>query len=65
LGALDTFEKESTRPISPLLKRNYDRAEKYTHGVLGNAMFEMRFAEGQKMSLDEGLDVAQKIIEEM
>jgi tetratricopeptide (TPR) repeat protein len=65
LGALDTFAKESTRPVSPLLKRNYDRAEKHTRNVLDNAVFEMRFAEGQKMSLDEGLDVAQKIIEEM
>jgi hypothetical protein len=33
--------------------------------VLGDAAFNAAFAEGQKMSSDEGLDLALKTIEEM
>ena len=40
-------------------------AEAHARKVLGDAAFEVAFAEGQKMSLDEGLDLALKTVEEM
>lgn len=65
LGALHEFEKESARPIAPLLKRNYDRAEVHTRKVLGDEAFESNFAEGQKVSLDKALELAGRTVEEM
>jgi tetratricopeptide (TPR) repeat protein len=65
LGALHEFERESARPIAPLLKRNYDRAEKHTRQVVGDEVFESNFDEGQKLSLDEALDMARGTVEEM
>ncbi len=41
-------------------------AEAHARKVLGDAAFEVAFAEGQKKSLlDEGLDLALKTVEEM
>ena len=65
LGALHEFERESARPIAPLLKRNYDRAEGHTRKVLGDEVFEINLAEGQKLSLDEALELAGRIVEEI
>jgi non-specific serine/threonine protein kinase len=65
LGALHEFERESARPIAPLLKRNYDRAEAYARMTLGDQTFETAFAEGQKISLDQALELARKILEEL
>jgi len=65
LGALNRSEGESTRPVHPLWKRYYDRAETHTRQVLGNEAFESIFADGQEISLDQALDLALKTVEEM
>jgi predicted ATPase/tetratricopeptide (TPR) repeat protein/DNA-binding XRE family transcriptional regulator len=65
MGVVDTYERESEFPLKPLEKRYWDRAEAHACRILGDAAFEAAFAEGQKMSLDEGLDLALKAIEEM
>ena len=65
LGAIDNFQRETERPIYPLSKRYYNRAEACIRESLGDAAFESAFAEGQKMSLDEALDLALKTVEEM
>ena len=66
LGIIDNSRREMDDPMDPLFKRNYyDRAEAHARTVLGDAAFESAFAEGQKMSLDEALDLALKTVEEM
>jgi len=64
LGAIDNLQVED-EPIYPLLKRYYDRAETHAREKLGDAAFESTFAGGQRMSLDEALDLALKTVEEM
>jgi len=66
LGAIDSSCREMDDRISPLFKRIYhDRAETHARKSLGDATFESAFAEGQKMSMDEALDLALKTVEEM
>ena len=65
LGALDNSQKDGENPIAPLNKRYYNHAEVHAREKLGDAAFESAFAEGQKMSLDEALDLALKTVEEM
>lgn len=55
----------SAPPTNPLWKRDYDRIETHARGVLGDVSFDSAFAGGQKMSLDEGLDLALKMVEGM
>ena len=61
LGAIDN----STTSIHPLWKRHYDRAETHARKLLGSKAFESAFVDGQKMSLDEALDLALKTVDEM
>jgi tetratricopeptide (TPR) repeat protein len=61
LGAIATYEN----PVSSVAKRYCIRAEQYIREMLGNGVFESAFAEGQKMSLDEALDLALKTVERM
>jgi predicted ATPase/DNA-binding XRE family transcriptional regulator len=65
LGTIDHWQREHKRPTHPLWKRYYDRA--VTHGLdtLGNVAFEAAFAEGQKMSLDDALNLALKTVDGM
>jgi predicted ATPase/DNA-binding SARP family transcriptional activator len=65
LAAIHAFERESECPIPPLEKRYYDQAETRTRGVLGNAAFDSIFAERQRISIDEALDLTMSIVEEM
>jgi tetratricopeptide (TPR) repeat protein len=67
LGAIEHSQREheNERPTHPLWKRYYERAVLHTLDALGNAAFEATFATGQKMSLDEGLDLALKTVDEM
>ena len=66
LGAIHSSCSEMDDRISPLIKRiYYDRAETHARKALGDAAFESAFAEGQKMSVDEALDLALKTVEEM
>jgi predicted ATPase/DNA-binding XRE family transcriptional regulator len=66
LGVIYTAEREhGSSIIGPLEKHYYNHAESYSREKLGNSAFEAAFAKGQKMSLDEGLDLALKTVEEM
>jgi len=65
LGALANSEKNIEIPINPLNRRYYNRTEARVREQLGNVAFESAFAEGQKMSLDEALDLALSSVEEM
>jgi predicted ATPase/TolA-binding protein len=65
LGALDNSQKDDENPIEPFNKRYYNHAEARTREKLGDVAFKSAFAEGQKMSLDEALDLALKTVEEM
>lgn len=64
LGALDSSRSECARPITPLNLRYYRRAETRARHALGDEGFASAFTEGQKMSLDEALDLALKTVEE-
>jgi predicted ATPase/DNA-binding XRE family transcriptional regulator len=63
LGAVNFSQHE--RPITPLMMLNYNRAATRAREKLGDAAFELAFAEGQKMSLYEALDLALKIVKEI
>jgi predicted ATPase/DNA-binding XRE family transcriptional regulator len=65
LGIIDNHEKRFDLVRTPVEKRYCLRAEAYARQILGNAAFESTFAEGQKMSLDEALDLALRTVEEM
>jgi predicted ATPase len=65
LGVIDHYGKADDFPFTPIDKRNGEPAEVHAREVLGDAAFESAFAEGQKMTLDEALDLALKTVEEM
>jgi predicted ATPase/DNA-binding XRE family transcriptional regulator len=65
LGIISKYDNEAVFRFSPIEKRYCNRAESYARKTLGNATFESAFVEGQKMTLDEGLDLAWKTVEEM
>jgi tetratricopeptide (TPR) repeat protein len=65
LGTLSNSQSETTPAIDPLLQRFYDGAEVHTRQLLGDEAFESVFAEGEKLSLDEAIDVVSKMVEEM
>jgi predicted ATPase/class 3 adenylate cyclase len=64
LGALHHCQRETDLPMDLIAKRFYDRAEAHTRQALSSEQFENAFAEGQKLSLDEALDLALKRVEE-
>jgi tetratricopeptide (TPR) repeat protein len=71
LGAINSFMKGFDTPIESLsmmeaLFQHYClRAEAQARESLGEVAFESALAEGQKMSLDEALDLALKTVEDM
>ncbi len=66
MGVIDNPHREMEYLMDPLFKRiYYDRAEAHARKVLGDTVFESAFVEGQKMSVDEALDLALKTVEEM
>jgi non-specific serine/threonine protein kinase len=65
LGAIDNYEKVYDVPRHPLKKRYCDRVEAHVRKLLGEPTFDFAFREGQKMSLDEGLNLALKTVEEI
>lgn len=65
LGVIDSYERRSDDRFRPVEQRYYARAHANIRNALSNAIFESAFAEGQKMSLDEALDLALKTVEEM
>jgi predicted ATPase/DNA-binding XRE family transcriptional regulator len=65
LGALDISQKKLPWRPHPLIKRYLVRAKANASNSLGKKEFESAFAQGQKMSLDETLDLALKTVGEM
>jgi len=65
LGAITIARKQGIYNTGPLLQHYYDRAETYAREHLSDTAFESPFAEGQKMSLDDALDLALRTVEEM
>jgi predicted ATPase/DNA-binding XRE family transcriptional regulator len=63
LGVIHDYEKEAHFPFAAREKRYCIRAEAHARKVLEKAAFEAAFAQGQTMSLDEGLDLALKMVE--
>jgi predicted ATPase len=65
LGIIYKAEREDDVLLGRFSKRDYERYATYLPKMLGEATFKSVFAEGQKMSVDEGLDLALKTVEEM
>ena len=65
LGVINFPNEDAAVPWTPVDKRYCVDAEAYARDVLGDEVFEAAFAKGQKMSLDEGLDLAVKMVEEI
>ena len=65
LGVIEHSGRDYDLWLGLISKRYCTRAESYARGTLGDVAFEVLFAEGQKMTLDEGLNLALKTVEEM
>jgi len=65
LGIIDNSEKEHDILLGPIAKRVFTPTENHTRKSLSHATFESAFAEGQRMSLDEALDIALQAVEEI
>jgi predicted ATPase/class 3 adenylate cyclase len=65
LGAIEHCQRETEFPDVPIFKRFYDRAESFTRQELNPEEFELAFAQGQTLSLDNALDLVLKTVEEM
>jgi len=63
LGSIANFRKVSGVLGTPLHKRSFDLVEAYTRDTLGDATFESTFAKGQKLSLDDALNLALQSVE--
>jgi tetratricopeptide (TPR) repeat protein len=55
----------SLPPTHPLWKPLYDRPETHVRQVLGDSTFDAAFAKGEELSLDQALELAEKMVEEM
>jgi tetratricopeptide (TPR) repeat protein len=65
LGSIDVVQKEERLPLDPVRRLYWNRIEVHAREALGDAGFESALAEGQKMSLDDALDLTLKTVEEM
>jgi tetratricopeptide (TPR) repeat protein len=65
LGVVTRFYEGGYPYYSPAEQHYYRRAETHARKELGDAAFEAGFVEGQNSSVDEGLDLALKTVEEM
>jgi tetratricopeptide (TPR) repeat protein len=66
LGIIDHYSVQNDDNIpNPVEKRYCYRAESHARTILGNSAFDTAFTKGQKMSLDEGLDLVLKTVDEM
>jgi len=64
LGVLDQYNKENERLINPVYKRYHRQVETNARETLGEEAFESAFADGQKLSLDDALDLVLKSLDE-
>ncbi len=66
LGAIHAYYRNKIKgPINPLRKRDSDSAIAQAHQRLDESAFNAAWAEGEKMSLNEALNLALKTLEEM
>ena len=65
LGAVHAYLQKFDEPLDRFFVRDSERVASEGHKILDNLSFASAFAEGQKMSLDEALDLALKTMEEM
>jgi len=65
LGVIDANNRQDFFLLTSIDKRYCVRAEAHARKILGDSAFEAAFEDGQKMSLDEGLDLALKTVEEI
>jgi len=65
LGVLDSAEKDKICLITPVEHRAYDDTASYDRKILGDEAFESAFAEGQRMLLDDALDLVLKVAGEI
>ncbi len=65
LGAVHAYSRNKKGAIHPLRKRDSDSAIAQAHQHLDESAFNAAWAEGEKMSLDEALNLALKTLEEM
>jgi tetratricopeptide (TPR) repeat protein len=66
LGTFSNFEINNERPLRIMHRAFlFEDAISHARERFGNEAFESTFAEGQKMSLDEALDLVLKTVEEM
>jgi len=65
VGSIDSFQREIDEPFWREYKHFYNRAKAHILEVLGNDVFYAALAEGQKMSLDEALELVLEIVEDM
>jgi len=66
LGAIHAYYRNEIKgPINPLRKRDSDSAITQVRQRLDESAFNVAWAEGKNMSIDEALDLALKTVEEM
>jgi hypothetical protein len=65
LGTISSRRKLKNEPLDLVTKSFHDRAELYLHKTLGKVDFAAAFSDGQKMSIDEALDLALRAVTEM
>ncbi|HEX5836535.1 MAG TPA: helix-turn-helix domain-containing protein [Anaerolineales bacterium] len=65
LGVIDYFEKLGEYPFRPIEQRYRASATLRIRNTLSEAIFNSFFIEGQKLSVDEALDLALKAVEDM
>jgi tetratricopeptide (TPR) repeat protein len=63
LGAIDHAQRKNERPIDPLWKRYYDAVFTRAQEQLHETQFKSAFIQGQKLSLEDALDLAIQIVE--
>lgn len=61
---MDNYERVYDVPLHPRRKRYCDRAEVHIRRMIREEDFDSAFTAGEKMSLDEALDLALKTVEE-
>jgi len=63
LGVIDQAQRKNERPIDPLWKRYYDGVFTRTQAILDDVQFNSALMKGRKLSLDDALDLAIRIVE--
>jgi hypothetical protein len=65
LGAISSWRKLKNEPLDLVTKSFHDRAEIHIAQALTEVIFKSAFGEGEKLSLEEALDLALKTLDEI